>query len=332
MDATTTQKVIIDCDPGIDDSLALMLALASPELEILGITTVAGNVPSDLGAKNALKILNHCHRLDIPVYCGASKPLKRTYVSAQDTHGADGLGESKLPEVSHPYHLGASDFINQALYNEPDLTIITLGPLTNIAQAHQKAPAAWKNCGRLVSMGGNFKSFGNCSPVAEYNYWCDPDAAAYCFDNLPLKIEMVGLDVTRKMLFTPNILELIRQTRPKEADFIQKITRFYFDFHWQYEKVIGCVINDPLAVAYTLWPELCQGFAAHTKIATTGFALGQSIVDEKNFWQAPANSFVLTQVNALAAMKLFLSRACGLDPDMLEQTLPQIADLEVPHA
>ena len=94
------QKVIIDCDPGIDDSLALMLALTSPELEVVGITTVSGNVPSDMGAKNALKILNHLDRLDIPVYQGAATPLKRDYVDAMDTHGDDGLGESYLPEVS----------------------------------------------------------------------------------------------------------------------------------------------------------------------------------------------------------------------------------------
>ncbi len=178
MNATLRKKVIIDCDPGIDDSLALMLALASPELDVLGITTVAGNVPSDLGAKNALKILAHCHQLKIPVYRGSDRPLKRDYVSAQDTHGNDGLGQSKLPEIHKNYHSNACEFINETLRKEQDVTLIALGPLTNIALAHQKDPKAWQNCTRFVSMGGNFKSFGNCSPVAEYNYWCDPDAAA----------------------------------------------------------------------------------------------------------------------------------------------------------
>lgn len=194
------QKVIIDCDPGIDDSLALMLALTSPELDVVGITTVSGNVPSDMGAKNALKILNHLDRLDIPVYQGAATPLKRDYVDAMDTHGEDGLGESYLPEVSSvPIHDNAIEFINQTLADNPNLTIIALGPLTNIALAYQAQPDVWNNCTRFVSMGGNFKSFGNCSPVAEYNYWCDPDAANYVYQHLPVKIEMIGLDVTRKL-------------------------------------------------------------------------------------------------------------------------------------
>ena len=328
MNATLRKKVIIDCDPGIDDSLALMLALASPELDVLGITTVAGNVPSDLGAKNALKILAHCHQLKIPVYRGADRPLKRDYVSAQDTHGNDGLGQSKLPEIHKNYHSNACEFINETLRKEQDVTLIALGPLTNIVLAHQKDPKVWQNCTRFVSMGGNFKSFGNCSPVAEYNYWCDPEAAAYCFEHLPVKLEMIGLDVTRKILFTPNILELIYQNAPKEAEFIQKITRFYFDFHWQYEKVIGCVINDPLAVLYTIFPELCAGFDANTQIVTSGVALGQSIVDEKNFWHRSPNSHVLVKVDALKAMQLFLARTCGLDPEMLAQVLPQITSLE----
>lgn len=144
MNATLRKKVIIDCDPGIDDSLALMLALASPELDVLGITTVAGNVPSDLGAKNALKILAHCHQLKIPVYRGADRPLKRDYVSAQDTHGNDGLGQSKLPEIHKNYHSNACEFINETLRKEQDVTLIALGPLTNIALAHQKIPKLGK--------------------------------------------------------------------------------------------------------------------------------------------------------------------------------------------
>lgn len=323
------QKVIIDCDPGIDDSLALMLALTSPELEVVGITTVSGNVPSDMGAKNALKILNHLDRLDISVYQGVSAPLKRDYVDAMDTHGKDGLGESYLPEVSGvPIHDNAIEFINQTLADNPNLTIIALGPLTNIALAYQTQPDVWNNCTRFVSMGGNFKSFGNCSPVAEYNYWCDPDAANYVYQHLPVKIEMIGLDVTRKIVLTPNILELIHQVNPEQADFIQKITRFYFDFHWKYEKVIGCVINDPLAVAYTIFPELCTGFDSHTEIETKGISIGQSVVDEMNFWHKPVNSHILTGVDNLRFMQIFLQRTCSIDSELLEKILPQLISEE----
>lgn len=318
-------KVIIDCDPGIDDSLAILLALNSPELDVIGITTVSGNVPSDLGAKNALKILQHANRLDIPVYQGASLPLKRDYVSAQDTHGDDGLGDSHLPEVTDvKIHQNAPEFISQALSENPGLMIIAIGPMTNIALSMQANPKNWENCGRFISMGGNFKSFGNCSPVAEYNYWCDPDASAFVYENSPVKIEMIGLDVTRKIVFTPNILEFIRQNNPKEAEFFAKITRFYFDFHWEYEKVIGCVINDPLAVAYSIFPELCHGFDSYTAVETKGLSIGQTLVDEKNFWKKDVNSHILTKVDSLEFMKIFLNRTCNIDMSLLEQVLPQI--------
>ena len=186
------KRVIIDCDPGIDDSLALMYALSSPELDVIGITVVCGNVPTDMGVENARKVCRLMGRNDIPVYAGAEAPLKRPLVTAQDTHGMDGLGETGfplVPESEWPYdHLemsrqhgtaGWSDgmgFIVKALSEGP-LSIIAIGPLTNIAMALEYKPEVFDNLERFVSMGGNFKSFGNCSPEAEYNYWVDPEAA-----------------------------------------------------------------------------------------------------------------------------------------------------------
>jgi purine nucleosidase len=173
-------------------------------------------------------------------------------------------------------------------------------------------------------MGGTFKSPGNCSPVAEYNYWCDPDAAEYVFQHAPLPIKMVGLDVTRKIVLTPNILEYIRQKSPTTGEFITAITRFYFDFHWKQEKVIGCVINDPLAVAYLLEPNLCQGFAAYTTVETTGKAIGQTLVDSQNFWHRSPNSFILTQVDAQRFMHIFLQRLIKATDPELTTILQQI--------
>ncbi|WP_281165390.1 nucleoside hydrolase [Liquorilactobacillus sicerae] len=314
------QKVIIDCDPGIDDSLALLLAVNSPELEILGITIVSGNVPAEIGAQNALKVLDFASRLDIPVYVGATKPLKRTYVSAQDTHGQDGLGESQLPLVTKvKVQPDAIEFIEQTLAQNKQVVILAIGPLTNLALALKAQPAVWHNCQAIVSMGGNFRSHGNCSPVAEYNYWCDPDAAAYVFDHTPVSIKMVGLDVTRKIVLTPNILEYIWQKNRRVGNFIKKITRFYFDFHWQQEKVIGCVINDPLAVAFLLEPTLCQGFEARVKVVTNGLAIGQSMVDIQGFWQETSNALVLTEVNVQKFMHMFLQRIIrAKDPELTE--------------
>ena len=121
--------------------------------------------------------------------------------------------------------------------------------------------------------------------MAEYNYWCDPDAAKYVYENLRTKIHMVGLDVTRKIVLTPNILEYMQILDTEKGEFIKNITRFYYDFHWEYERVIGCVINDPLAVAYFLNRELCRGFEAYTTVETEGISIGQSVVDAMNFWK-----------------------------------------------
>lgn len=319
-------QVIIDCDPGIDDCLALLLALKSPEIEILGITTVSGNVPAALGAQNALKLLNFAHKLNIPVYRGSEFPLKRDYVSAQDTHGMDGLGESGIPQVTSvsPQAIDAVSFIKQTLAANSNVTVIAIGPLTNLAKSMKQNPTEWKHCRDLISMGGTFKSPGNCSPVAEYNYWCDPDAADYVFQHTPVPIKMVGLDVTRKIVLTPNILEYIRQKEPRTGNFITAITRFYFDFHWRQEKVIGCVINDPLAVAYLLDSTLCQGFSAYTTVETNGIAIGQTIIDSQNFWQRPANSFILTKVDTQRFMHIFLQRLIGAADPELTEVLQQI--------
>ena len=228
-------KVIIDCDPGIDDSLAIMLALKSPEIEVIGITIVCGNSPVEMGAGNAKKVLKQMNRLDVPVYIGESKPLKREYVNALDTHGEDGLGESFLPEVDGwQQEMGAVDFMADILKREK-VSVIALGPMTNFATLIQKDREAFGRIEKLVSMGGTFKSHGNCSPVAEYNYWCDPDAAALVYattHEIGKKIHMIGLDVTRKIVLTPTLLEYICRLNKETGEFIKKITKFYFDFHW----------------------------------------------------------------------------------------------------
>ncbi len=306
-----TFKVIIDCDPGIDDALALMLAAASPELEILGITIVSGNVPARMGAGNARKVLKQLNRLDIPIYIGEEKPLKVKYVDASDTHGRDGLGESFLPEVPGDFRQKhAVEFLEEMLEKEK-LSIIALGPMTNLAKLFQKRPDLIGWVERLVSMGGSFKSHGNCSPVAEYNYWCDPDAAAVCFEKFAeagRKIEMVGLDVTRKIVLTPDILSYMKRMDPETGEFIRKITGFYLDFHWEYEKIIGCVINDPLAVAYFIDGTLCSGFDCFTVVETEGICRGQTVADAMNFWKKEPNSHILTETDTKAFMYFFLSR------------------------
>ena len=302
------RKVIIDCDPGIDDSLAILLAINSPELEVLGLTITSGNVPAQLGAKNALKALQMCQRLDIPVYIGEELPLERELVTAQDTHGEDGVGENFYEDVDAKILYGGVDFIIDTLKNNKDVSIIALGPLTNIAKALMKDKKAFDKLDEFVSMGGAFRIHGNCSPVAEFNYWVDPHGADYVYKNLPKKIHMVGLDVTRKIVLTPNIIEFINRLDKDMAKYITEITRFYIDFHWEQEGIIGCVINDPLAVAYFIDRSLLRGFDSYVEVVHDGVAVGQSIVDSFNFYKNEPNSHVLTEVDEKAFMKMFLKR------------------------
>ena len=302
------RKVIIDCDPGIDDSLAILLALNSDELEVLGLTITSGNVPARMGAKNALKTLQIANRLDIPVYVGEEFPLQRKLITAQDTHGEDGIGENFYDDVRGEILEGGVDFIIDTLKREENVSIIALGPLTNIAKALMKDKDAFDNLDEFVSMGGAFRIHGNCSPVAEFNYWVDPHAADYTYKHLPKKIHMVGLDVTRKIVLTPNIIEFINRLEKEKSKFITEITRFYIDFHWQQEGIIGCVINDPLAVAYFIDRNLCKGFDSYVEVVHDGVAIGQSIVDSFNFHKKETNAHVLTQTDEKAFMKMFLKR------------------------
>lgn len=317
------KKVIIDCDPGIDDALALMLALSMKDkLDVIGITVTAGNCPVETGYKNALKILDFMGRRDIPVYMGASKPIKRAYIDALDTHGSDGLGESFLAE-NMPYEIEketALEFMTRSLLSDK-ISVIALGPLTNLAELSKASYEAFSNIDELVSMGGCFKAHGNCSPVAEYNYFCDPDAAKIVFDlmyTLNKKIHMAGLDVTRKIVLTPNLLSCMKRFDRRIGEFIEKITGFYFDFHWEWEHIIGCVINDPLAVAYFVFRDLCSGFEAFVDIETDGICIGQSVVDSMKFYQKRPNAVVLVETDSLKFFELFFSYIFGKSVEELE--------------
>ena len=311
------ERVIIDCDPGIDDSLAIMLALNSPELEVVGITIVAGNSPVEMGFSNAKKVLDFMGRLDVPVYAGADRPMKREYINALDTHGEDGLGESFLPEVPGQVipEKTAVDYMRETL-NSGDVSIIALGPLTNIAELARVDEEAFSKCKRIVSMGGNFRSHGNCSPVAEYNYWEDPDAAKFVFEKLyqhEREIEMVGLDVTREIVLTPERLEEMKFANPRVGDFVEKITKFYFKFHWEWEHIRGCVINDPLAVAQFIEPDILKGFDAYTDVETGGISIGQTVVDSMNFYRKRANARIFTEVDKERFWEMFLTRILGIN-------------------
>ena len=301
------KKVIIDCDPGIDDSLALMLALNSKELDVIGITIVSGNVNSTKGARNALKVLNLLNRNDIKVYIGENTPLVRELVTAEDTHGEDGLGETNYKEADIEIQYNAVDFILENA-KKGDLNIIALGPLTNLAKALEKDEKSFNMINEIVSMGGAFKSHGNCSQVAEFNYWVDPHSVKQVFDKSKVPFAMVSLDVTREIVLTPNLIEVLNQIGNDISKFIVDITRFYVDFHWKQERTLGCVINDPLAVAYFIDRSLCDGFTSYLDIVLDGPAMGQTLVDVGEFYKKEHNGLVLTKVDSKKFMEMFLYR------------------------
>ena len=304
-------KEFVACFNPFDDSLAIMLALKSPEIEVIGITIVCGNSPVEMGFGNAKKILKQMNRLDVPIYIGESTPLRRDYVNALDTHGEDGLGESFLPEVTgYQQQISAVDFLADVLKKEK-VSIIELAPMTNLARLIQKDKEAFSCIEEIVSMGGSFKSHGNCSPVAEYNYWCDPDGASLVYETLHQngqKIHMVGLDVTRKIVLTPDLLEYMCRLNKETGEFVKKITKFYFDFHWEWEHIIGCVINDPLAVAYFIDRSMCDGFDSFTVVATDEVCRGQTVVDSMNFWKKEPNSRILTETDSERFFAFFMER------------------------
>ena len=259
------EKVIIDCDPGIDDALALIYAIKSNKFNILGITTVSGNVPAMEGALNVCRILNFLGIHDIPVCVGCTSD---DYIDARDTHGDNGLG-NYIIECNDYSCLNLSTttavpFIGKTVSKYPDeVTIIALGPLTNIARVGNEYKDFYRDVREIISMGGTYRAPGNCTPVSEYNYWCDPYSAKVVYMRLAHawedsdwryfpKIYMVGLDVTRKIVLTHDDVKKIKELNPKVGELVEGITNFYFDFHKKQEDLDGCVINDPVAIFYAL--------------------------------------------------------------------------------
>ena len=238
------QKLIIDTDPGIDDALALLLALAAKdELDVTAITTVNGNVGVDQVTENVFRILDVAGRSDIPVYKGNGKPLMRENDNCEEFHGDDGLGNLGFKEVPGTVkEESAVDFLIRKVREEKgEITLVPIGPLTNIAQAVQKDPEFARNVKEVVIMGGA-EHGGNMSPCAEFNFWTDPEAAKIVFQAGFERVTMVGLDATSYVFLSPTLRELLYLINTPVSRFIHKITRVYADGHWEIEKKLGCAI------------------------------------------------------------------------------------------
>jgi inosine-uridine nucleoside N-ribohydrolase len=265
-----SNRVIIDTDPGVDDALALLLAMRSPELKIEGLTPVAGNVPLDLTLPNALRMVEIAGRTDIPVAAGAKVPMVRRLVTAQYAHGENGLGGAVFPEPkTKPIALPAAEFIRQTVYKYPrEVTLITIGPLTNIATALNSDPELAGMVKSLVMMGGSL-SGGNITPAAEFNIYVDPEAARIVFQS-GIPITMVGLDVTRKTSLTDEHVRTLEAAQNPISQAAGKIARNAINHNREQGFLVGPNMHDSLAVAAFLDPSLLTWKDYYVDVETTG--------------------------------------------------------------
>ena len=245
-----TLPLVIDTDPGIDDSLALILAARAARL--LAVSASYGNTTLDHTTRNARFVLARAGSA-APVFAGADRPLVRPLVTAKETHGSDGLGDHRLPPAPavRPTSTSVLDALRAA---GGPVTLVTLGPLTNLALALRSDPAFLRSrVTRHVAMGGNIAAAGNSGGLAEFNVWCDPEAAAEVFA-ARLGTELVGLDVTRRLVIPAPAVHKLASHADADARWLGQLLGFYVRFHEEYEGLPGAVINDPLAVAFALEP------------------------------------------------------------------------------
>src|SRR6201993_830622 len=268
--SSSPSRVIIDTDPGVDDAFALLLAMRSPELKIEGITPVAGNVPLELTLPNALRMVEIAGRTDIPVAGGARGPLTRRLVTAAYVHGENGLGGAEFPEPkTKPVSEPAPEFIRTTVRKHPgEITLITIGPLTNVAMALNMDPDLRGMIPRLVMMGGSL-SGGNITPAAEFNIYVDPEAARIVFQS-GIPITMVGLDVTRKTSLTEDHVRALEAAQNSVSQAAAKIARRAIDQHRERGFVVGPNMHDSLAVAGFLDPSLLTLKEYYLDVETSG--------------------------------------------------------------
>ncbi|TCD16289.1 nucleoside hydrolase [Oricola cellulosilytica] len=312
---TDRRAIIIDTDPGQDDALAILLALASDELDVLGITAVAGNVPLALTEKNARKICELAGRSVTAVYAGASRPLVRPLVTAEYVHGKTGLDGPDLPEpVIALQEKGAVDFIIDTLRERAsgEVTLCALGPLTNIALALIQAPDIASKIREIVLMGGGFFEGGNTTPVAEFNIFVDPHAAAAVYRS-GVPIIMFPLDVTHKALTTRARVTALRAhdtpvTRAA-ADLIDFFERFDEDKYG----TDGGPLHDPCVIAWLLKPELFSGRDCNVEIEIgSELTMGMTVVDWWGVTGRPRNALVMRDLDADGYFKLLTERIASL--------------------
>jgi purine nucleosidase len=344
---TERVPIIIDCDTGIDDSLALLYAAASPEAEIVAVTCLSGNVDAAQVAENTLAVLELAGRTDIEVALGRTTPLARSLETTRTTHGPRGIGHAELPKASNALSArhAVDLFIAEAGQRPGEITLVTLGPLTNLAVAVLREPALPRLLKRLVLMGGCFRVAGNTSPREEWNIHCDPEAARIVFQAFadPAVAERplaLGLDVTEQARFLPEHMVALarragsrpdpdRQDGPGAAGdpmrpdrsvasndivrYCADALRFYMEFHDRYDGFYGAFIHDPLALAAALDPGLVRTEAVTVDVETSGtLTTGETVADWRHHWGRPPNVDVAVEADAQEFLRRFIERVGGL--------------------
>lgn len=303
-------RIILDSDPGIDDSLAILLALASPEIIVEGITIVHGNCSVEQGTRNALNVLHLAGEQGIPVFQGYGVPIIKAPLFAPETHGLSGLGYAELPDADQvPEKRHAVEFLIDSFRQSPgEITLVAVGPLTNIAGAIRLDPTISGKIKEIFIMGGAIKHGGNTTPLAEFNVFADPHAAHIVFQS-GIPITLTPLDVTYQCLLTADDVRSIQEKDSRIADFIADSTRFYMEFHDSYQGIKGCIINDPLTLALVFAPELCQYQDLYIGVDySPGPGLGKTYADFYGMEKEPPNMQVAMEVNGRDFIDLFVER------------------------
>lgn len=310
------RKIIIDTDPGQDDAVAILLALASPEdLDLLGITCVAGNVPLNLTSKNARIICELAGNTTVPVYAGCDRPLGRDLVTAEHVHGKTGLNGPVLPDPQMPLQDGHGvDFIIDTLRREApgSVTLCPLGPLTNIAMALQKAPDIAERVQEIVLMGGAYFEVGNITPTAEFNIYVDPQAADIVFKS-GIPIVVMSLDVTHKALVTPPRNAAFRALATPVGKAVSEMTDFFERFDKEKYGSEGAPLHDPCVTAYLIDPGLFSGRHINVEIETTSeLTMGMTVADWWHVTGRPANALFIQEIDADGFFDLLTTRLARL--------------------
>jgi inosine-uridine nucleoside N-ribohydrolase len=299
--------IVIDCDPGHDDAIAILLALASPEVELRGITTVAGNQTLEKTTRNALKVLELAGRTDIPVAAGADRPLVRELRTAAHVHGESGLEGPDLPEPTiAPVDSHAADLLAELL--EPGVVLVPTGPLTNVALLLERHPGVRPE--RIVWMGGAIAE-GNVTPAAEFNAFVDPEAAARVFAS-GIEVTLIGLDITHKALFTRAHADRLRGTG-RAGKAVAELSDFFQIFHESRYRFDGSPIHDALAVAEVIDPSLVTTVDCNVEIETASeWCDGRTVVDRWSVTDRPRNCRAGIDVEAERFLELLVERISTL--------------------